>query len=214
MRRGSAGPLTAFVAAFVAAGVVAMVLAVAAAPSTRPAGGIAVWSDSVVDADEVEQYASLAEMTRSADAVVRGRVVAVAPGRVFGDAAGDPLHYAAATVRVEELLAGTLPGPDGRQLTLEIPLFDGPGELDRLGAALPGAESIFFLRNKGESARLARQDAATVRVESAYHRLVVFLAVVVNEGGRAAVIPGDGDFLDALDGAPFADVVREVREAR
>ena len=88
-------------------------------------------------------------MVDSADAVVRGRIVAVVPGRVFGSRNDHPLHYASATLEIEAVLAGALPPAHRSSLTLEIPLFDGPSSI----ADLPvWGESVFFLRNKGTSA--------------------------------------------------------------
>ena len=56
----------------------------------------------VVASTEVEPLpATLGEMVASADAVVRGRIVAVVPGRVFGSRTDRPLHYASATLEVE-----------------------------------------------------------------------------------------------------------------
>lgn len=168
--------------------------------------GLTAWSGAVVDANEVERYASLGELTTAADAVVRGRIVAVVPGRVFGDPGGESLHYASATVRVDELLSGSLPGEHARHLTLEIPLFDGPQTIVRLQSG-PSLESIFFLRNKGVSAAPADERAE----ESAYYRLATFRAVIVNEGGRAATLPGEEDFLSALNDLRFEDVVTRIR---
>ena len=182
-------------------------------PTARPEAGIELWRGAVVDGDEIETYASLDEMTRAADAVVRGQVVSVAPGRVFGSSPADALHYAAATVRVDELLAGDLPADQSRELTLEIPLFDGREDLAAMQAAAPWNESVFFLRNKGESARAAGRSPADQRAEAGFYRLVIFRGVIVNDAGRATVVPGDGDFLDALSGERFADILERLRAA-
>ena len=57
-----------------------------------------------------------------------GRVTDVAEGRRFGSAS-HALHYAAVTVRIDELLGGGLAPASSRSLILEIPLFDGPESL-------------------------------------------------------------------------------------
>ena len=185
-------------------------------PGDAPAGerseaALSPWSSAVVDADEVETYASLAALTTEADAVVRGRVVAIAPGRVFGDPHGEALHYAAATLHVGDIVAGSLPAAHTRELTLEIPLFDGPQSIGQLQASLPWAESLFFLRNKGVSAEMAGLPPEIQSAEAPYYRLAIFRGVIVNDGGRAATLPGERDFLDALDGMPFAELVGRVR---
>jgi hypothetical protein len=161
---------------------------------------LSAWADTVVEAIELERYASLAQMTRGSDAVVVGRVASVAAGRVVGRA-GSALQYAAVTVMVDEAVAGSLPGEHATQLTLEVPLFGGAEQLHELRSALPTAESLFFLRNKGAG-------------EADFYRLVVMRGVVVNRDGAAEVTPGDGDFLDALDGIPFDEVVSGVRRSR
>lgn len=141
----------------------------------------------LVDASEVEAAGSLAEMTASADAVVVARVASVAPGRVFGTSR--PLHYAAVTLDVGSVLAGTAAG----HLTLEVPLFDGPSSIDELSAAV-GMEAIFFLRAK---------------TDGDFYRLTNFGAVIANDGGRAAAADGPAAF-DALRGAAFTDAVARI----
>lgn len=200
-------------AAFLVAGIAALALGAAVlGPGSRGAGGISVWSGTVVDGTELESYASLSEMTRSADAVVRGRVIALAPGRTFGDPSSAVLHYAAATVRVDELLAGDLPAQDEARLTLEIPLFGGAEEIGPMRSALPWSESVFFLRNKGESARVAGLSLATQQEEARFYRLVVLRGVIANEGGSAAVAADAAGFLAELHGVAFAEVVDGVRK--
>ena len=166
------------------------------------------WTGSL-DATEVEaQATTLKELTRTADAVVRGRIVGVVPGRVFGSH-DRPLHYASATVAVDELLAGALPGAHRSRLTLEIPLFDGPdsiGELPAWGIA------IFFLRNKGESARAAGLGRDIQEREAAFHRLLTFTSLVVNADEVALADAAAGP-LGALTGLGFGDALDRVRAA-
>ena len=157
------------------------------------------WADTVVEATELEHYATLPEMTRGSDAVVLGRVVGVAPGRSFG-ASDHALHYAAVTVAVDEAVAGTLPSGHAAQVTLEVPLFGGPDLIDGLRSSLPVGDSLFFLRNKGGA-------------DTDFYRLVVMRGVIVNRDGAAEVLPGDEDFLSGLDGTPFDTLVAQVRAA-
>jgi hypothetical protein len=161
-------------------------------------------------ASQVENPRTLAELVAIADAVVRGRVVAVERGRVFGSSSY-ALHYAAATVRVDEALAGTVAGAP--TLTLEIPLFDGADSLGTLRAQMLGSDRILFLRNKGTSAREAGRSIDEQRAESAYFRLVTFGSEVIDLGGRASVPPDDGRALSGLSGRAFDDVVATVRAA-
>lgn len=173
--------------------------AVAAAPAGALAG-----------ASQVENPRTLAELVATADAVVRGRVVAVEAGRVFGSSSY-ALHYAAATVRVDDLLAGTVGG--ATTVTVEIPLFDGADSLERLRTEMLASDRILFLRNKGTSAREAGRSTAEQQAESAYFRLVTFGSEVIDRGGRAGVPLDDGRALSDLSGRAFADVIAAVRAA-
>ena len=159
---------------------------------------LSAWADTLVEATELERYASLDEMTHAADAVVRGRVVDVRAGRSFGGA-GHALHYASVTVAVDAQVAGALPQRHAGALTLEVPLFGGPETLDALRSSLPREESLFFLRNKGGA-------------DADFYRLVVMRGVIVNRDGVAEITPGD-DPLDALAGTRFDAVVDLVRQA-
>lgn len=171
------------------------------------------WLSSSVQATEVESAATLEELVRISDAVVLGRITAVTSGRVFGGASGRPFHYASATVEVSEILAGDLPDRYGRALTLEVPLFDGPGSLPQLKAAVPGPESLFFLRSKAESARLAGLSAADQAAEADFYRLVVMRGMAESHGGRAAAATDEPGPLVAFDGRFFTALLRAVRAA-
>ena len=166
------------------------------------------WTGSL-HATQVDDPASLGDLTRSSDAVVRGEIVAVAPGRVFGDPEGDALHYAAATLRVDELVAGSLPDAHTAQLTLEIPLFDGPGSISSLPA---WGEAVFFLRNKAESARIAGVSAHEVVGEGEFYRLLIFGGLVANDEGRALTDPEVPALADVA-GLSFEQAVEVVRRA-
>lgn len=163
-----------------------------------------------IDASQVETPTSLDALVATSDAVVRGHVVDVAEGRRFGSATY-ALHYAAVTVRVGELLDGALPSASASSLTLEIPLFDGPGSLPALRAAMLDTERLLFLRNKGTSAREAGLDAKAQASEAAYFRLVTFGSEVVEADGLAVVPPDDSALLGSLAGRPFRDALASVR---
>lgn len=166
-----------------------------------------------VDALQSERVASLTEMARASDLVVRATIASVAPGRSFGDPGGTPLHYAAVTLRLDEVLAGSRPTNGSDMITLELPLFDGLDSIGSLEAGLPGGEGIFFLRSKATTARDAGLSASVQRAEAPYHRLVVFGAVVGNAGGRADAGVDELGILAELDGLPFDDAIRRVRDA-
>lgn len=157
---------------------------------------MALGLSSLVQPSEVEPAGSLAEMTRSADAVVVGRIASVAAGRTFGGRSGHPLHYGAATVEVTSVLSGGLPSRDAQRFVLEVPLFEGPGSISQL-AATEGIEAIFFLR--------AKSDAG-------YYRLTNFGAVVANEQGMAVTTDGPAA-VQSLGGIGFDEVLERISSA-
>jgi hypothetical protein len=158
------------------------------------------WEDVAIDALQLEHYDSLPAMVAGSDAVVVGRIVDVAAGRSMGGASGHPLHYAAVTVEVDELVSGSLPATDARRLTLEVPLFGGMEMLDAVRSSLPRDESLFFLRNKGAA-------------EAAFYRLVVMDGVIVNRDGLAEAFAEEDGFMASLAGARFDELVDEVRRS-
>ena len=173
-------------------------------PMISGAPRLEAWSGSL-HATEVEpQAATLDELTRAADAVVRGRIVEVVPGRSFGG-----LHYASATVAVDELVAGALPGSHRSRLTLEIPLFDGPDSISEVPA---WGEAIFFLRNKATSARAAGLGVDRQASEAAFYRLLTFTSLIVNVDGTALADPAVGA-LSALTGVGFDEAGERARAA-
>lgn len=152
---------------------------------------VSTWSGGGVEAMEVERYGTLRELTQAADAVVRGRFVSVDAGRAFGDPAGYELHYAALTLRVDEVLAGSA----AATITLETPLWDGPASLPEVERTVPDAEVILFLRAK---------------VDGPYYRLVSTDALVVEDGGQSAV-PAGARALAPLAGLAFGEAAQQVR---
>ena len=191
---------------------------VAPPPSKRmkmvsaPADAMRQIADAGVEALEAERFSSLRDLTLASDAIVRGTIVAVQPGRTFGDPGGRPLHYAAATIQIDEVLAGGLTDPDVAALTLEIPLFDGIDSIGSIEASV-GSEGAFLLRNKGASARAAGLPAADQLEDAAYYRLVVFGAVVGNEAGVAGAGADELGVLAELDGLPFDEALGRIRES-
>jgi hypothetical protein len=115
-------------------------------------------------------------------------------------------------VVVDELLAGSLPEGHRSMLTLEIPLFGGEATLARL-QQLESVDSVFLLRNKGESARAAGMAAGDVASESDYYRLVTQDAVIEERGGRATLPAGGDGALAAFDGLRFDLAISRLRAA-
>ena len=169
-------------------------------------------SDGPIHALETGTAGSLAELIAGSDAVVHGRITGIDAGRVFGPSTR-PLHYAAATVEVMGLLAGTLPDAHASTLTLEIPLFDGPEAIRRLRAATIGSERVLFLRNKGASAADAGMSAEEQAADAGFYRLTSLAAEILERGGLARVPEDERRVLAPLAGASFDEAIRLVRSA-
>ena len=169
-------------------------------------------SEGPIHALETGTAGSLTDLVAGSDAVVHGRITAVDAGRVFGPRSR-PLHYAAATVEVVELLAGSLPGTHASALTLEIPLFDGPDAIQRLRAATIGSERVLFLRNKGASAAAAGMSAEAQAADAGFYRLTSLAAEIVARDGMAAVPGDERRVLAPLAGSSFDEAIRLVRTA-
>ena len=164
----------------------------------------------VVGASEVELPRSLEDLVTGADLVVRGVVAAVEPGRTLGPPSR-PLQYAAVTVAVEELLAGSVVGgPD--EVLLEVPLLEGADSIDEVRGRMLGSERVLFLRNKGASAAAARLPLADRLADRGFHRLVTFGSELVDVGGMAVAPPDESEVLEPFSGLPFDDVVVALRE--
>ena len=158
--------------------------------------------------EEVEQFASLAGITRSVDAVVLGRVIEARPGRVFSGCG-----YTAAIVEVERVLAGRMRSAVGDRLTLEYFGFCQT-RLPEIGHEIPAERAAFFLRNGGVAAKLAdpRASRADVERESQYWHLVILAGTVVDRGGLVHVPETlNAPFLASLEGTSFPGFVDQVR---
>lgn len=158
---------------------------------------------------ETGRVTSLEELIGASDAVIRGRVTSVVPGRVFGPSSR-PLHYAAATVEVSAILAGALPGQHASALTLEIPLFDGPEAIDRLRSAMIKSERVLFLRNKGASAAAAGMSPEAQAADAGFYRLTTFASEVVESQGAALVPEDERELLAALAMGTFEQAVKRI----
>ncbi len=180
---------------------------------SAPAMSASPWTPASAEALEVEAFASLDAMVTASDAVVRGRITSVGPGRSFGGRTGVPFRYAAATLTVDALVAGSLPADHQASLTLEIPLFGGESTLAAL-QRLAAVDTIFLLRNKGETARSAGLPADAIAADAAYYRLLTQNSVIEFPTGRATLPAGDDGPLAELAASPLDDVLARLGRDR
>lgn len=136
----------------------ALVIFVAAGCGSSPqqASEEAFWAQvRLGGADEVEGYATLAEMTSKADLVVLGTFASVQLSRTIqGDAPQDQVAYALVTVDVAEAANGS-EAPSTLPLEFLLPDPSDPSEqVERMSEHLPKGQVVMMLRAKtgdGES---------------------------------------------------------------
>ena len=164
-----------------------------------------VASPVAAEAEEVEHFDTLEAMTAGSDAVVLGRIGAVAPGRIFSGCG-----YSAAALRIERVLAGRVPVG---AFVLTVEYFGFCGALPALGREIPAERGVFFLRNKAEDRRLfgGPVSALEIEAERPFWRTVIGAGTVVERGDRAHVPDStNAEWLGAWEGKPFGAFVEAV----
>lgn len=168
------------------------------------------WTAVTYAGTEHEFFEDAKDMFASADLVVVGRLSGMVPGRVFGEPElDDAAYYMAGALEIEEIIKG---GENLRQqgLTLETFTFERSA-VDHLVATYPTERGLFFLRNKGTTARLLDLAPQIVAEESKYYRLVATRGLVRDLGAGPSQIGARDEYLPELAQGSFADVVRRVR---
>ena len=171
----------------------------------RVAGGLS-------GASEVDRPRSLEALLETADLVVLGRVTAVDAGRSFGSV-HHRLHYAAVSVEVAEFLAGSVSSGEPTSVLLEVPLLDGPDQLERVRTEMLDSERVLFLRSKATSAAEAGMPLDEQLAERGFHRLVTFGSELISVGGVAAAPPDESGVLEPFHGLPFGEALAHLRAA-
>lgn len=158
-----------------------------AKPSASPpyyfARDSSLWPEHSAAALEVEHYHNVRQMTRSATAVVRGRVVDVRPTRLVGREGGDGdpgVQLYGFWLEIDELLAGRLaPGAGVDEVIVE---GLAPARTNTEGGA------IFFLRHKGEGLTAESRETAP-KGEERYYRLVCSEGLATKANNGKATLP-------------------------
>ncbi len=167
------------------------------------------WNLSWLTAMEAEGFASLEELTASVDRIVQGRVVAVRPGRDFSNPNGKEVaKYAAITIAVDRALKG----PSATTVEIEV-FFPSTRRYEAfLSSPPPGETALFFIRNKGTSARANGKDASSIAEEQPFNMLVnLSQSLYRNIDGRVHTQnPAEGDFTNDWEGLMFDDLVDAV----
>ncbi len=114
---------------------------------------------------------------------------------------------------MDELIVGDLPRGHRAEVTLEIPLFGGDDALVALRADVGSVDSVFFLRNKGESALAAGMSWPEASAGAEFYRLVTLSSVIEERSGHVVLPAGDEAALASLEGVSFDDAVTRIRRA-
>lgn len=162
------------------------------------------WANLYFDGVMAENFETLADMAKSSDVVVTGRITALEKSRswVAAPELGDDgvAFYAKATVRVDEVLAGSFVAGEGGALGVEIFLINWP-KLSEMAASLPPERVMLFLRRQSDTDTPLYR---VVNVEQGYLRDLEHV-----EPPIGATEP----WVVALHGRAFADVVSDVKAA-
>ena len=180
------------------------------APPTGATAALAPLDGGLVGADEVERPVSLDALVNDADLVTVGIVVAVESGRAFGPE-HQPLHYAAVTIELKDILAGAPAEPGSDRITLELPMHGGPEQLSQLRDEMLGTQRLLFLRNKGASAAKAGMSAEAIAADRPFYRLVTFGSEIVSVGSHAVPAVDESGVLYPFADRRFDEVVSVVR---
>lgn len=159
---------------------------------------------------EAEHYKSLDGMRVGAEVVVLGTITDVDSSREFGGVSdAEPVRLAALTVNVEEVLSGRLASNEA-SILLEVTL-PGARSISELTSLMPRERAVFFLRNKGTEVSGWGWPPDRIEAERPFYRLASSQGLLREFDN--VVRPPEGaedDFLAALAGRPFGDVVQEV----
>lgn len=145
-----------------------------------------LWGWLAVVGSEAESYDSLSSMTMTADAVVIGHIADLRSGRRFGSETDGWVYYPQATLRIERILAGSLPTAHTQEVVLEFATVQPP-DIDALHRRLVGMGGMYFLRNKGVSAAMAGQPVERQESESGFYRVVCSKGWLLPEGNTVVM---------------------------
>lgn len=170
-------------------------------------------SMTIANAREAENFISVADTARAADAVVLGEITEVREGRVLGDEGGDKVYVPRTTLRIDKLLSGDLPAADRLSLQLEFATLEQPN-LEVLRKYLVGTAGLFFLRNKGRDAVIAGQDVRVQEAESPFYRLVNSTGMVVDtaDGSWLPLAWERTSVTDEIQSRSFGELVDSIRQ--
>ena len=177
------------------------------------------WAFSSGDPYETD-YGSLESMLSAVDLVVVATPTGSVKGReVLGNEDGDTGYFATVFLEVEATVAGGVVEAQGRELKMETFLGAGyPWENDhsegyaRYAASLPMERALLFLTNKGKFFERGGLEPDDPGGGYDYYMLWTGCGFIRDVDGRAEPTEYAPEWLEALRGRPFDEVVAQVRE--
>jgi len=166
------------------------------------------WSLTHVQAMAAESYDSLTTMALASDAIVVGRIGAVAPGREWKaneaewaePQPADALmaRFATVTIEIEQVIGTATADASAGTVQLEI-FLPHDGLVPELRATAPRERAVFFLRTKADAPE--------------FFRLVNDNQGLIRElaGTSHAMGATEGTFLAEIDGRPFEEMLAQLR---
>lgn len=143
-----------------------------------------------VQASEVFTADSLADLAMNSDAVIKGTVVKVEPGRLVGDE--EPVQLTQVSVSVERVLLGAVSG--------DVILLEEGFGIPRESSSV-GDSGIFFVHLKDE------------KTDQPYYRLVSSQGRFVEADGKVTASNDDLDWVKELESLTPTAFEAEVAEA-
>lgn len=164
-------------------------------------------------------FASMADIIEASDVVVVATVAGVAEGRrIPVPETGETQYMATMTLTVDEVVRGTIQAPAGAPGSIQIEAlisFNPPGSLlDALAQSAPRkSQALLFLGNRtADVLRHGLPKNHPAAADDQYFLLTGIEGYVRNVNGLAVISrEADVDWLDALEGRPFAEVVAMSR---
>lgn len=177
------------------------------------------WRQVAPGGEALYVYPDIETMTEGVDAIVVGRVTAVSDGRpMSGDASNEGYGLGELAVAVEEVIGvdkrlgnrGVAPAP-GKIMTVQFVLSD-MRLMPRFIGRVPDERVVLFLANLGLHADRFGLDPDDPTLGYDYYTIQSPQGYIREIDGQAVGPAGRDDaWLEALEGAPFDELVARVR---
>lgn len=180
----------------------------------------AFWAALIPGDPEAVSYGTLAALVSASDAVVVGTVSGISSGPTVEDSYTNIIYWATLTIRVDEILAGSVRSSEPGVIRVSLLLGVGDKDHDfderyqQFAGSLPQERAMLFLSNNQEWAKEYGIPLDSPEANPFEYRVLGGQGYLREVGGLA-VLPERpvGDWPNAFDRVPFEDVVAAVRGA-